>query len=81
MSLILRSATTAQPSYEPCVCSGLQVYALVKNILRIPVGRGLQDDDKKVVAIRDLNQRLMEDDRITLSIVPVGDGIAICRRR
>ena len=40
-----------------------------------------QDDDKKIVAIRELNQKLLQDDRITLSIVPVGDGIAICRRR
>ena len=40
-----------------------------------------QDDDKKIVAIRELNQRLLLDERITLSIVPVGDGIAICRRR
>jgi len=40
-----------------------------------------QDDDKKIVAIRELNQKLLMDDRITLSIVPVGDGIAICRRR
>ena len=41
----------------------------------------MQDTDKKIVALRELNARLLADDRITLSIVPIGDGIAMCRRR
>jgi O-methyltransferase len=40
-----------------------------------------QDTDKKVVALRDFNSKLLSDERITLSIVPVGDGIALCRKR
>ena len=45
------------------------------------VGGFWQDTDKKVVALRDFNSKLLSDERITLSIVPVGDGIALCRRR
>ena len=32
-------------------------------------------------AIRDLNASLLKDERIDLSIIPVGDGIALCRKR
>jgi predicted O-methyltransferase YrrM len=39
-----------------------------------------EDTDKKVVALRDFNSKLLSDERITLSIVPLGDGIALCRR-
>ena len=60
----------------------IQVQWLSFHACVTPVSRrGCQDDDKKIVAIRELNQKLLMDDRITLSIVPVGDGIAICRRR
>ena len=31
-------------------------------------------------AVRELNSRLLEDARIDLSIVPIGDGIALCRK-
>jgi predicted O-methyltransferase YrrM len=31
-------------------------------------------------AVRELNARLLADERIDLSIVPVGDGIALCRK-
>jgi O-methyltransferase len=40
----------------------------------------LQDTDRKVVALRNFNAKLLTDERITLSIVPVGDGLALCRR-
>lgn len=38
------------------------------------------DSDKKVAAFRDLNTQLLNDDRIDMSIVPVGDGLALCRK-
>eukprot|EP01024_Parvocaulis_polyphysoides_P039945 TRINITY_DN36206_c0_g1_i3.p1 TRINITY_DN36206_c0_g1~~TRINITY_DN36206_c0_g1_i3.p1 ORF type:complete len:311 (+),score=45.59 TRINITY_DN36206_c0_g1_i3:93-935(+) len=38
------------------------------------------NNDKNTVAIRNLNDKLFSDERIDLSIVPVGDGIAICRK-
>ena len=31
-------------------------------------------------AVRELNARLLRDERIDLSIIPVGDGIALCRK-
>lgn len=38
-------------------------------------------DDKATLAIRELNDFLLTDDRIDFNIVPIGDGIAMCRRR
>jgi predicted O-methyltransferase YrrM len=33
------------------------------------------------VALRRFNQRLMEDERVDLSLVPIGDGLTLARRR
>ena len=46
-------------------------------------GSVLDDDDDRAstVAIRELNEALAADDRIDLVMVPVGDGLTICRRR
>ena len=41
----------------------------------------LQVQDKQTVAIRHLNDMLAADDRISLTIVPIGDGVALCRKR
>ncbi|XP_031394831.1 uncharacterized protein LOC116206176 isoform X1 [Punica granatum] len=38
-------------------------------------------NDTKTVSIRNFNQRLMEDDRVSISMVPIGDGMTICRKR
>lgn len=40
-----------------------------------------QVKDKYTQALRDFNAHVMQDSRITLSIVPVGDGMALCRKR
>jgi caffeoyl-CoA O-methyltransferase len=37
--------------------------------------------DKNTKAIRALNLRLLQDDRISLSLVPIGDGLALARKR
>jgi predicted O-methyltransferase YrrM len=37
--------------------------------------------DKASQALADFNARLLVDERIDLSIVPVGDGMALCRKR
>jgi predicted O-methyltransferase YrrM len=37
--------------------------------------------DKATQALRDLNAFLMSDERIDFNIVPVGDGVAMCRVR
>lgn len=38
-------------------------------------------DDKATVAIRRFNTALAADDRVDFSIVPIGDGVALCRKR
>jgi len=40
---------------------------------------GDQEDDTR--AIRDFNERLLADARIDLSLVPIGDGLTLARRR
>lgn len=41
----------------------------------------VQVQDKKTLALRELNANLMQDKRIRLSMVPVGDGMALCTKR
>ncbi|KAM3211187.1 hypothetical protein ACQJBY_064786 [Aegilops geniculata] len=37
-------------------------------------------NDPKTISIRDFNKKLLEDKRITISMVPIGDGMTICRK-
>lgn len=37
--------------------------------------------DKTTLFLRQLNSVLLQDERIDLSILPVGDGVALCRKR
>ncbi|RAL22874.1 SAM-dependent methyltransferase [Lujinxingia litoralis] len=37
--------------------------------------------DPDTQAIRALNEKIHADDRIDLSVVPIGDGVALCRKR
>ena len=39
----------------------------------------VQDEDTN--AIRALNQELLADERISMSLVPIGDGLTLCRKR
>lgn len=38
-------------------------------------------NDPKTVSIRNFNKNIMEDKRVSISMVPIGDGITICRKR
>ncbi|XP_047971046.1 O-methyltransferase MdmC-like isoform X1 [Salvia hispanica] len=38
-------------------------------------------NDSKTISIRNFNRKLMEDDRVSVSMVPIGDGMTICRKR
>ncbi len=38
-------------------------------------------DDPDTAAIRQLNEKIHNDDRVDLSLVPVGDGLTLCRKR
>ncbi|KAK0580567.1 hypothetical protein LWI29_003575 [Acer saccharum] len=37
-------------------------------------------NDAKTVSIRNFNKNLMEDERVNISMVPIGDGMTICRK-
>ncbi len=38
-------------------------------------------DDADTLAIRDFNERLQADDRVSLSLIPIGDGLTLARKR
>ncbi len=39
------------------------------------------DQDKNTLALRELNEMLHKDNRIELSMIPVGDGLTIVRKK
>ena len=38
-------------------------------------------DDKNTVIIRELNAKILADDRVTMSMLPIGDGLTLARKR
>ncbi|KAK6158704.1 hypothetical protein DH2020_006018 [Rehmannia glutinosa] len=38
-------------------------------------------NDSKTLSIRSFNRKLMEDNRVSISMIPIGDGMTICRKR
>ncbi|XP_072081760.1 uncharacterized protein [Arachis hypogaea] len=38
-------------------------------------------NDPKTISIRNFNRKLMEDKRVSISMVSIGDGMTICRKR
>ncbi|GLT51344.1 hypothetical protein SLA2020_247610 [Shorea laevis] len=38
-------------------------------------------NDAKTISIRNFNKNLMEDKRVSISMVPIGDGMTICRKK
>ncbi|ONK80544.1 uncharacterized protein A4U43_C01F19000 [Asparagus officinalis] len=39
-----------------------------------------QVTDRKTISIRNFNKKLLEDKRVNISMVPIGDGMTICRK-
>jgi predicted O-methyltransferase YrrM len=39
------------------------------------------DQDEDTLALRELNQMLHRDQRISISLVPIGDGLTLARKR
>ena len=48
---------------------------------RLCAGDGRTRQDPDTVAIRALNEKLHNDERVDLSMVPIGDGITLLRKR
>ena len=39
------------------------------------------DKDPDTLALRELNDRLLADERVGISLVPIGDGLTLARKR
>jgi len=51
------------------------------NVLWSGAVADLNDQDKNTLALRELNETLYKDNRIELSMIPVGDGLTIVRKK
>ena len=51
------------------------------NVLWSGAVADLDDKSKNTIALRDLNEMLFNDQRIDLSLIPVGDGLTIVRKK
>jgi caffeoyl-CoA O-methyltransferase len=53
----------------------------VDNVLWSGRVADLQEQDNQTQAIRNFNQKLAQDDRIDLSLIPIGDGLTLARKK
>ena len=51
------------------------------NVLWSGAVANMDDKSKNTIALRDLNEMLFNDQRIDLSMIPVGDGLTIVRKK
>ncbi len=55
---------------------------LVDNVLWYGrVADPAMDSDKRTQAIKQINQQIYHDDRVQISLIPIGDGLTIARKR
>jgi predicted O-methyltransferase YrrM len=55
---------------------------LVDNVLWYGrVADPAMDSDKRTQAIKQINQQIYDDDRVQISLIPIGDGLTIARKR
>ncbi|MBV9576724.1 MAG: class I SAM-dependent methyltransferase [Gammaproteobacteria bacterium] len=53
----------------------------VDNVLRNGEVIDLQVQDKNIQAIRALNEKILNDERVSISMLPIGDGLTLARKR
>ena len=41
----------------------------------------MQETAKNTVALRSFNDALLHDNRVSFSMIPVGDGMTLCRKK
>jgi predicted O-methyltransferase YrrM len=54
---------------------------LVDNVLWYGQVADPEVTDNRTQSIRDLNDFMLADERVDFTIVPIGDGVAVCRVR
>lgn len=54
---------------------------LLDNVLWYGKVADAEVEDKQTVALRALNDALVQDARVDFSLLPIGDGLALCRKR
>jgi predicted O-methyltransferase YrrM len=55
---------------------------LVDNVLWYGrVADPAMDNDKRTLAIKQINQQIYHDDRVQISLIPIGDGLTIARKK
>lgn len=53
----------------------------VDNVLWDGAVADLKNQDKNTQAIRELNEKIFADERVTISMLPIGDGLTLARKR
>ena len=71
------------PNYFELIVSKMNAGGLIlsDNVLWSGAVADLNDQDKNTLALRELNEMLYKDNRIELSMIPVGDGLTIVRKK
>ncbi len=68
--------------YERCLelvrCGGLLLF---DNTLWRGAVADAQDQEPDTLALRELNDRLHRDERVSISMIPIGDGLTLARKR
>lgn len=54
---------------------------MLDNVLQRGRVADVEDNSENVVAIRDLNAKLLHDERVSLTMLPISDGITLVRKR
>ena len=68
---------------QPFALIGLSFGGLIAidNVLWYGKVADSQIDDNRTKKIRALNEKIHQDERVTISMVPIGDGLTLARRK